>query len=183
MAESRSKIGHVLAKGLGIKLQKDEPYEEEVTRGESAFSVHTGESFIEPRPTTAEFLLGGTPKGKDVTAYIWSLFPFLHWITRYNWLWAVGDIVAGSFPPYDDLRRPGCAAHSFRRRHHRCRRRAPGHGVRAAGQPRAPVWPLLVLYGRIDLLVLRHLEGYHHRRKLPPPCANSGTQRRCADFG
>ena len=96
MAESRSKIGHVLAKGLGIKLQKDEPYENDlVTRGESVFSVQSGDTFVEQRPTTEEFIRNGTPSGKDVRAYIWSLFPFLHWIGHYNWLWAVGDIVAG----------------------------------------------------------------------------------------
>jgi len=119
---SGSKVGHILAKGLGIKLQKNEPYEEELTRGESVFSVQSGETFVEQRPTTEEFLRGGSPSLSGFRAYVWSLFPFLHWITHYNWIWAVGDIVAGEF-----LRRhvarasarfcacylPFCSAHAF----------------------------------------------------------------------
>ncbi|KAB5580709.1 sulfate permease [Coniochaeta sp. 2T2.1] len=95
MASTRTKVGHGLAKALGIKIQQAEPYLDEVTRGESVFSVATTETFIEEPPTTGEFLRGLTPSGQQVLDYIWSLFPFLHWISFYNVQWLLGDLVAG----------------------------------------------------------------------------------------
>jgi len=95
MASTRTKIGHGLAKVLGIKVQKSEPYQDELTRGESVFSVATTETFVEEPPTTAEFLRELIPSGKQVLDYIWSLFPFLHWIGYYNVQWLIGDLVAG----------------------------------------------------------------------------------------
>lgn len=95
MATLRTKVGHGLAKGLGIKLQKSEPYQDELTRGESVLSVQTGETFIEEEPSTAEFLREIIPNGQQVRDYLWSLFPFLHWIGFYNGQWLAGDLVAG----------------------------------------------------------------------------------------
>ncbi|OIW35091.1 sulfate permease [Coniochaeta ligniaria NRRL 30616] len=95
MASTSTKIGHGLAKVLGIKVQKSEPYQDELTRGESVFSVATAETFIEEPPTTGEFLRQLTPSGQQIRDYIWSLFPFLHWISFYNLQWFVGDLVAG----------------------------------------------------------------------------------------
>ena len=100
MTSASTRIGHVLAKGLGIKLQKPEPYEDEVTRGESVFSTDT---FVEQAPTTVEFLLDILPDGKDIGHYLWGLFPFLHWIGHYNAQWLVGDLVAGELRPCEDL--------------------------------------------------------------------------------
>lgn len=88
---SRSQTGHTLAKYLGIKL--DNP--DDVTRGESVFSNHTHDSFVEEEPTTAEWLSEITPSGKDIQAYLKSLFPFLSWIGFYNLQWFIGDLVAG----------------------------------------------------------------------------------------
>lgn len=96
MATLRTKIGHGLAKGLGIKLQKTQPYQDELTRGESVFSVQTGETFIEEEPTTAEFIREVIPNGQQIRDYFWSLFPFLHWIGFYNGQWLAGDLVAGT---------------------------------------------------------------------------------------
>jgi sodium-independent sulfate anion transporter 11 len=101
MASTRTKIGHGLAKALGIKVQKSEPYQDEVTRGESVFSVATAETFIEEPPTTAEFIREMTPSGRQIRDYIWSLFPFLHWIGYYNLQWLIGDLVAGEPLPKD----------------------------------------------------------------------------------
>jgi sodium-independent sulfate anion transporter 11 len=95
MASLRTRVGHGLAKGLGIKLQKSDPYQDELTRGESVLSVQTGETFIEEEPTTVEFLQEVVPNGGEIRDYVWSLFPFLHWIGFYNWQWFVGDMVAG----------------------------------------------------------------------------------------
>lgn len=98
MTNTRTKIGHGLAKFFNIKLQSNEPYVDEVTRdgsvlsGTSAFATET---FIEEPVTVEEYFREITPSGKDVGTYVRSLFPFTHWIGRYNWIWFAGDLVAG----------------------------------------------------------------------------------------
>jgi solute carrier family 26 (sodium-independent sulfate anion transporter), member 11 len=103
---SRTEAGHKLAKFLGIKLETHD----QVSRGESVFSNHTADSFVEEEPTTAEWLHEITPTGQDVINYFKSLFPFLSWIGFYNLQWFIGDLVAGQLPcssvrslPYTDL--------------------------------------------------------------------------------
>lgn len=90
-----SKVGHGLAKVLGIKLEKHNPPEEQLTRGESAYSVDTADTYYEPEPTTADWFRDLNPGAKGIWAYIYSLFPFTHWIMRYNLQWFIGDLVAG----------------------------------------------------------------------------------------
>ncbi|KAI5920047.1 sulfate permease [Camillea tinctor] len=92
---SRTEIGHSLAKFLGIKLDDPDNDHEHVTRGESVFSTHTADTFIEHQPTTAGFISEITPSGEDVVNYLKSLFPFLSWIRFYNLQWFIGDLVAG----------------------------------------------------------------------------------------
>ncbi|KAI1640492.1 sulfate permease [Biscogniauxia mediterranea] len=92
---SRTEIGHGLAKFLGIKLDDPDSDHEHVTRGESVFSTHTADTFIEQQPTTAGFIAEITPSGEDVVNYLKSLFPFLSWIRFYNMQWLIGDLVAG----------------------------------------------------------------------------------------
>ncbi|KAL1992595.1 hypothetical protein VTN49DRAFT_4627 [Thermomyces lanuginosus] len=98
MAEDKwTKTGHFLAKILGIKLAYRDPLgvgSDSVTRGESA-SSNTAETYIEPEPTSLEWLLDLVPTWKDVIQYFVNLLPFLKWITRYNLQWAIGDLVAG----------------------------------------------------------------------------------------
>ena len=90
------KIGHTLAKILGIKLHyRDSP--DPVTRGESAFSIDTAETYVEGEPTTAEFIREYTPSPREVRLYFYHLFPFLQWIGRYNVQWLIGDLVAGPY--------------------------------------------------------------------------------------
>lgn len=91
----KTRAGHSLAKVLGITLDASD---EDVTRGESVFSVESAGTFIEQPPTTAEWLASGTPSTDDIVAYIRSLFPFLSWIGFYNVQWLLGDLVAGKFP-------------------------------------------------------------------------------------
>ncbi|KAL1987976.1 hypothetical protein VTN96DRAFT_1500 [Rasamsonia emersonii] len=96
--ETATKIGHALAKGLGIKLQYRDPLgpnADPVTRGESTFSSGTAETYVESEPTTAEFLAEHIPTPREVGLYFYNLFPFLKWITRYNWQWFLGDLIAG----------------------------------------------------------------------------------------
>lgn len=95
-----TKVGHGLAKALGIKLAYRDPLganADPVTRGESTFSVGTAEtySYLEPEPTTMEWFEDHIPTARQVGIYFYNLFPFLRWITRYNLQWFLGDLVAG----------------------------------------------------------------------------------------
>ncbi|KAL4779286.1 sulfate transporter family-domain-containing protein [Aspergillus varians] len=91
-----SKAGHLAAKVLALKLPEKQNHDP-VTRGESTFSAGTFDtySYVEPEPTTAEWLAEVTPTRRQVGLYFYRLFPFLAWITRYNTQWLIGDLVAG----------------------------------------------------------------------------------------
>lgn len=93
-------VGNGLAKALGIKKSYRDPlgaHADPVTRGESAFSIGTIDtvSYVEPEPTTKEWFQEQAPSGRDVFMYFWNMFPFLSWITKYNWQWFLGDLIAG----------------------------------------------------------------------------------------
>ncbi|KAL9110232.1 MAG: hypothetical protein Q9227_005139 [Pyrenula ochraceoflavens] len=90
-----TKLGHGLAKVLGIKLQYRQDNPDPVTRGESAYSVESADSYLEGEPSTWEWLQEVTPNGRQIGQYLYSLFPFVHWISRYNVQWLIGDLVAG----------------------------------------------------------------------------------------
>lgn len=89
-----TKIGHGLAKGLGIKLnyRKDA---DPITRGESTYSIETADTYVEEEPRSMDWIREITPSGREIVSYLYSLFPFVHWITRYNATWFFGDMVAG----------------------------------------------------------------------------------------
>lgn len=95
MTNERVKTGHILAKVLGIKLQYRKEIPEDLTRGESVFSIQTADTFVEDQPTSAEWVREALPSGHDLVQYCRSLFPFLSWIGRYNLQWFFGDLVAG----------------------------------------------------------------------------------------
>ena len=96
MAESAStKIGHTLAKILGIKLQYRDELGQDLTRGESVYSVSSADTFVEEEPRTIEWIRDVIPDGPTLLRYAHGLFPFTHWITRYNAQWLVGDLIAG----------------------------------------------------------------------------------------
>ncbi|KAK0631840.1 sulfate transporter family-domain-containing protein [Immersiella caudata] len=84
----------LIARVLGIKLQDDEPYQDEVTRGESILSDH-GDTFIEEPPQVLDTLAKLRPSKQQAVEYLLSLFPFLSWIGHYNLQWLIGDLVAG----------------------------------------------------------------------------------------
>ena len=99
-SDKATKFGHTLAKGLGIKVAYRDPLganADPVTRGESAFSVGTVDtySYNEPEPTSIEWIREITPSGSQFANYLINLFPFLNWIGRYNVQWLIGDLVAG----------------------------------------------------------------------------------------
>lgn len=91
-----SKIGHTLAKGLGIKLNYRNPQgTDAISRGESLYSVSSADSFLEEEPTTWEWIQSVTPSGPGMLRWAYNLFPFTHWIGHYNLQWLYGDLVAG----------------------------------------------------------------------------------------
>ncbi|KAL9125813.1 MAG: hypothetical protein Q9217_005044 [Psora testacea] len=91
-----TRVAHGLAKVLRIKLQYRNPTgEERVTRGESAFSVSTADTFVEEEPTAWEWINEITPSYRSLLSWAYHLFPFTHWIGRYNVQWLYGDLVAG----------------------------------------------------------------------------------------
>jgi sodium-independent sulfate anion transporter 11 len=94
-----SKVGHGVAKVLRLKVPAKQQHDP-VTRGESAFSVGTYDtySYVEPEPTAAEWFREILPSGREIGLYFYRLFPFLAWITRYNVQWLIGDLVAGMLP-------------------------------------------------------------------------------------
>lgn len=96
MAESTStKIGHGLAKVLGIKLNYRDELGQGLSRGESVYSVSSADSYLEEEPRTIDWLREITPSGQAWLNYGRGLFPFTRWVTRYNAQWLAGDLVAG----------------------------------------------------------------------------------------
>ena len=97
-SNTATKVGHGLAKVLGIKLQYRNPTgQENLTRGESVFSVSTADTFVEQEPTSLDWISQIAPTPRTLKNWVYHLFPFTHWIGRYNATWLVGDLVAGQF--------------------------------------------------------------------------------------
>ncbi|KAI9701616.1 MAG: Sulfate permease 2 [Bogoriella megaspora] len=94
-----SKVGHGLAKVLGIKInyrnEMGRDQDDHLTRGESAFSVESADDYVEAEPTIWEWFDSVIPSGRQFVNYLWSLFPFTHWILHYNLQWLIGDLIAG----------------------------------------------------------------------------------------
>lgn len=93
-----SKLGHGLSKGLGIKHNyRNETGDDGLTKGESVYSVSTADSYVEEEPTIYDWLNNFFPTGRGIGRYFYNLFPFIHWITRYNGIWFAGDMIAGNY--------------------------------------------------------------------------------------
>lgn len=90
-----SAIGRGLAKVLGIKPDANRPRGDETAAGESVYSVSTADTYVEREPTAGEWVRHALPTGPGMLKWLASLFPFAHWITRYNAQWLYGDLVAG----------------------------------------------------------------------------------------
>ena len=91
-----TKVGHGLAKVLGIKLNYRNPTgKEDLSRGESVFSQTTADTYVEEEPTALEWIRETAPNGATARRFLYDLFPFTHWITRYNGQWLLGDLIAG----------------------------------------------------------------------------------------
>ncbi|CAM1505805.1 Fc.00g114420.m01.CDS01 [Cosmosporella sp. VM-42] len=59
-------------------------------------SISNADPFIEREPTVGEFLEEYTPTIQDIASYFYNLFPFLSWIGKYNFIWFLGDFIAGT---------------------------------------------------------------------------------------
>lgn len=97
VTSTSTKIGHGIANVLGIKLQYRNPTcQSGLSRGESVFSVSTADTYVEEEPRTIDWIRDLLPTLSGLRQYVYNLFPFTHWITRYNGQWLFGDLVAGS---------------------------------------------------------------------------------------
>jgi solute carrier family 26 (sodium-independent sulfate anion transporter), member 11 len=93
----RVNIGLGLAKALGTKLDHyNESGKDGVTKEESVFSTTTTDKYSEKEPTVFGWFHSITPTRRKILEYFYHLFPFIHWITRYNSQWFIGDLVAGN---------------------------------------------------------------------------------------
>lgn len=93
MASTRTKVGHGLARVLGIRV---DPYGTD--RAQTSYTSSSDaniEPYEESEPTVGEWLQSIAPTGRGILGYLSSLFPFIHWITRYNTTWLLGDFIAG----------------------------------------------------------------------------------------
>lgn len=68
-------------------------------RDDDVPSISNADLFVEHEPTVREFFAELTPSARDVGKYVYDLFPFIHWIGKYNWTWFVGDLIAGKSLP------------------------------------------------------------------------------------
>lgn len=90
-----TKVGHGLAKILGIKLDQHNRPDDALTRGESAYSVDSADTYVEEEPHAFEWVRDLIPDARGIATYFRNLFPFTRWIMRYNFIWLAGDLVAG----------------------------------------------------------------------------------------
>jgi solute carrier family 26 (sodium-independent sulfate anion transporter), member 11 len=155
------KVGHGLAKVLQINRTYRNPTggDDKVTRGESAFSVSTADTYVEEEPTTAEWFREVTPSPRDIRRYLYSLFPFIHWIGRYNLQWFIGDLIAGESKRHLNCR---FIADKGVRCHGRCCCSTPRHGLRQACGAACPIRAVFILHGCLDLLVLCDIKGHYN---------------------
>ena len=90
-----SNLGHTLSKGLGIKHNYRNETGDGYTQGESVYSASTADTYVEEEPTIFDWLNNFFPTIRGIGHYFYSLFPFIHWIGRYNGIWFAGDLIAG----------------------------------------------------------------------------------------
>lgn len=88
MAAPPSKTRSALEKFLGADHVEPES---------RAPSITNADPYIEQEPTVGEFFREITPTSRQVGEYFYSLFPFLSWIGKYNFIWFIGDFIAGMF--------------------------------------------------------------------------------------
>ena len=87
MATEKESLNHRLVRFLGADL---ETYEDEPIP-----AINNTDLYVEEEPTILDWFKEIAPTPRSIGRYVWSLFPFLHWIGNYNLTWFTGDLIAG----------------------------------------------------------------------------------------
>ncbi|KAI1389532.1 sulfate permease [Hypoxylon trugodes] len=91
-----TKAGHGFAWFFNLNLDPYGQREAERNDSREASQSHPNvEPYDETDPTAVGWLVSITPTPRGIFNYFYRLFPFLHWITRYNLTWFIGDLIAG----------------------------------------------------------------------------------------
>jgi sodium-independent sulfate anion transporter 11 len=61
----------------------------------SGTPILTTKAYFEQDPTVSQYIYESIPSWHDFQLYTASLFPFIHWVPRYNTTWLIGDVIAG----------------------------------------------------------------------------------------
>lgn len=83
-----SKLGHSIAKVLQIDLQTPQS-----NGGNGPLKIE--DTYVEEDPTVGEWMREHSPTAKGAWGFFVGLFPFIHWIGKYNKIWFAGDLIAG----------------------------------------------------------------------------------------
>ncbi|KAI2776584.1 sulfate permease [Daldinia loculata] len=96
MSSTLTKVGHGFAWFFNLNLDPYGQREAERIDSRDASQAHPNvEPYDEKDPTAVDWLVSVTPTPRGIFQYLYRLFPFLHWITRYNLTWFIGDLIAG----------------------------------------------------------------------------------------
>ncbi|KAI1662744.1 sulfate permease [Daldinia decipiens] len=96
MSPTLTKVGHGFAWFFNLNLDPYGQHEAERADSRDASQSHPNvEPYDEKDPTAVDWLASVTPTPRGIFQYFYRLFPFLHWITRYNMIWFMGDLIAG----------------------------------------------------------------------------------------
>ncbi|OTB09178.1 hypothetical protein M426DRAFT_316471 [Hypoxylon sp. CI-4A] len=96
MSSALTKVGHGFAWFFNLNLDPYGQREAEVNDSRNASQSHSNvEPYDEEDPTAIGWIASVTPTPRGIFHYFYRLFPFLHWITRYNLTWFIGDLIAG----------------------------------------------------------------------------------------
>ncbi|KAI1650137.1 sulfate permease [Daldinia loculata] len=96
MSSTLTKVGHGFAWFFNLNLDPYGQREAERIDSRDASQAHPNvEPYDEKDPTAVDWLVSVTPTPRGIFQYFYRLFPFLHWITRYNLTWFIGDLIAG----------------------------------------------------------------------------------------
>ncbi|KAI1800585.1 sulfate permease [Daldinia bambusicola] len=91
-----TKVGHGFAWFFNLNLDPYGQREAERTDSTNASQSYPNvEPYDERDPTALDWIRSVTPTPRGIFQYLYRLFPFLHWITRYNMTWFIGDLIAG----------------------------------------------------------------------------------------
>ncbi|RKF59580.1 Sulfate permease 2 [Erysiphe neolycopersici] len=95
MVRKIDRIRDKILEGLGTETHKQNKNLDVNIKGAPLFSSQTAWLYVEEEPHVGDWIRKKTPKSKDLSNYVQSIFPFTHWILNYSIPWFLGDLVAG----------------------------------------------------------------------------------------